>query len=432
MDFLKDRLLTLFPAFTSSNYRNYFIGQLISQIGTWLQIVAQSWLVLEITNSAFLVGLVAAAATLPSLLFSLFGGVIVDRFSTKHIIIWSQVASLVLAFMLGLLTVTGVVTVIHIVILAFLLGVVAAVDMPARQAFVVEMVEKDKVASAIALNGGIFNAARVVGPGVAGLLIGLVGTGGAFIANAISYIAAIIAVYHIHPKIEHHDVNHSHPLRAIWEGVVYTWTHPVIRSLIFLTAVVSVFGWSYATVLPLIAKNTYHMNAGGLGYLYSIAGLGALFATILVSAFGNKISANKFIIGGNTVFAISLIGFALTSNIYLASVFLFIGGIGLLAEFSIINTQIQHLVESAYRGRVLSVYLLMFVGLFPVGNFQIGYVAEKLNPSSSILVGGVVVLIAGLVMYLFRRKVREAHEEYITRTEAQDALQETLAEGKNS
>ncbi len=208
------KITSFFPALRNKNYQLYFMGQLVSLIGTWLQIVAQGWLVLELTNSVFLIGLVAAVSTLPTLLFSLFGGVIVDRFNKQKIITFTQTASMLLALVLGLLTVFKIINVWQIMILAFLLGVVNAVDMPARQAFVVEMVGKSDLASAIALNSGIFNGARVIGPSIAGILIGLVGTGGAFILNAASYLAVILALFYIKAKAIVHK-NHPHPMLAI-------------------------------------------------------------------------------------------------------------------------------------------------------------------------------------------------------------------------
>lgn len=423
-----NRLLVLFPAFGSKNYRYYFIGQLISQIGTWLQIVAQGWLVLSLTKSPLLIGVVAASGTLPSLLFSLFGGVIVDRVNKKNLIAATQVGSMILALILGGLVIMNVITVWQIIVLSFLLGTINAIDMPARQAFVSEMVESEKVASAVALNASIFNAARVVGPSIAGLLIALVGTGGAFLLNGFSYIAAIVVQFLIIPIALQHKKTHAHPIKAIVEGITYTWSHPIVRSLVILTAIVSIFGWSYTTLIPLMAQTIFHQGASGLGYLFAAAGLGALLSTFFVSGYANKFKSSFFINGGITLFAISMIGFSYTSNLYVAYVTLFLGGFGLLSTFSIINARIQHLVESHVRGRVLSIYLLMFVGLFPVGNFQIGLVSEQLGPQTAIRIGSVIVLIAGIVGYLLKNKIKESQDEYVSKKEAQEGAREYLVE----
>ncbi len=428
---MSKKLLSLFPAFGERNYRYYFLGQLISQIGTWLQIVAQGWLVLQLTNSAFLIGLVAAAATLPSLLFSLFGGVIVDRFDKKMTIVATQTASMVLALLLGVLTVFRIVNVWEIMLISFLLGIVNAVDMPARQAFVSEMVPPGKVPSAIALNAGIFNSARVVGPSVAGILIAVVGTGGAFLLNGASYIAAIIVQFLIIPILVPKP-KHPHPFTAIKQGVAYTWTHPVIRSLVILTAVVSVFGWSYTTIMPYVADKIFHQGAAGLGYLYAAAGAGALVATFVVSGFGSKFASSVFINGGILLYAVTMIFFSYTSNIWIAYLTLFLGGFGLLSAFSIINARIQHLVEPHFRGRVLSIYLLMFVGLFPVGNLQIGILTEQFGPQIAIRTGSVIVFVAAIVGYLLKGKIISSHAEYLTKREIEAGTQEVIVDTRKS
>ena len=234
--------LKSFPALQNKNYRIYIFGQFISVIGTWLQIVAQGWLVLQLSNSAFLIGLVAALATAPSLLFSLFGGVIVDRFPKKKVLFFTQSSSMVLALTLGILTLLNLATIPLICIMAFLMGTVNAVDAPARQAFVSELVNKEQLPSAIALNSGIFNAGRVVGPGLAGLLIALVGTGGAFISNGISYIAVIIALFFLNLPTSAPSLN-TNPLQAIKNGVQYSFSHPAIRPLLLFTGMTSIFGW---------------------------------------------------------------------------------------------------------------------------------------------------------------------------------------------
>ena len=355
-----------FPALQNRNYKLYFSGQLVSLIGTWLQVVAQGWLVLKLTNSAYLIGLTAALATLPSLLFTLLGGVIVDWFPKKKILLFTQGSAMVLAFILGGLTVAHIITIEEICVLAFLLGTVNAIDAPARQAFVPEMVNREELTSAIALNSGAFNTARVIGPGVAGLLIALVGTGGAFIINGLSYIAVIIALLKMNTP-ERPMQKKTDALKAIKQGFAYSFSHPVIRTLIVFTAVSSVFGWSYTTVMPLIAQNEFHSGAAGLGYLYAATGLGALMATFLIAGFAKRVAPIVFIAGGSMLFAVSLILFSYTTNFTLALVLLFFAGLGLLSQFAMMNTRIQSLVKSEFRGRVMSIYVFMFVGLSPLG-----------------------------------------------------------------
>ena len=406
-----DKVFDLFPALSNRNYLLYFLGQLISLIGTWLQVVAQGWLVLELTNSAFLLGLVSALSTLPTLLFSLHGGVIVDKFPKKKILIFTQTSSMLLAFALGILTVLKIVNIWEILLLSFLLGIVTAVDAPARQAFVPEMVGKEKLSSAIALNSGIFNAARVIGPAIAGFLIVVVGTGGAFILNGISYVAVIIALFMMTvPSIV--GKNKLNPTAAIKEGLSYSFGHPIIRSLLLLIAVVSVFGWSYSTILPYISQDIYHMGAAGLGYLYAAAGLGALAGTILVSAVSKKISTTTYIFAGNFLFAISIFLFSLNLNFILSLLFLFIAGFGLLIQVTTLNTTIQNMVPHEIRGRVMSIYVLMFIGTSPLGSFEIGYLSDKFGTSFAIQIGAVIVFAFGIILFLRRNKIAERYRLY--------------------
>lgn len=405
------RQLQAFPALQNPNYRIYFLGQLVSVVGTWLQIVAEGWLVLHLTNSPFLIGLVAACATVPSLLLSLFGGVMVDRFPKKTILFFTQSTSMVLAFIFGTLAILELATVPVICLLAFLLGTVNAVDAPARQAFISEMGNNDQLPSAIALNSGIFNAGRVIGPGLAGMLIAIVGTGGAFIANGISYLGVIIALTFLRipnappgPRV--------HPIRAIKDGIRFSFDHPLIRTLLVFTAVTSIFGWSYTTMMPVIASHTFQVDAKGLGYLYSATGVGALVATYLVGAYAKKLPPVVFIIGGNSLFCLSLLVFAFTTHFESALVLLFLIGLGLLCQSAMMNTVIQGSVKNEYRGRVMSLYILMFLGLAPVGNFEIGWLTEHLGISWAITINASVVLVFGMSLLLSYRKIRAAYEEY--------------------
>lgn len=406
-----ERIMAAFPAFESRNYRLYFSGQLISLIGTWLQIVAEGWLVLQLTNSPLLIGLVTALATLPSLLFSLFGGVIVDKFPKKKILLFTQYASMILALLYGSLTVLHFITIYEIMTLAFLLGIVNALDIPARQAFVVDLVGKEALGSAIALNSGVFNAARVVGPSIAGILIALVGSGGAFLLNGVSYIAAIIVLYLMHVE-SRPSMLHGNPMKAIRDGVSYAFAHPIIRMLLIFTGVVSIFGWSYSTIMPYIAKQTFGMNAEGLGYLYAASGLGALVGTFFISAFAKKISGTVFIIGGSLLFCVSLVLFTLTHVVIIAYVLLFFAGVGLLSQFATINTTIQHMVEDNMRGRVMALYSLMFLGLAPLGNFEIGYLSEHFGTGIAIQVGLFFVFVFTLFVFFSRNRTRAKQEAY--------------------
>jgi MFS family permease len=370
-------------------------------------------LVLQLTNSAFQIGLIAALGTLPSFLFTLYGGVIVDRFDKKKILLATQVSAMILALILGLLTVFKIVTVAEIGVLAFLLGVVNAIDAPARQAFVPEMVGGEYLPSAIALNSAIFNLARITGPGVAGLCIVWVGTGGAFIVNSVSYIAVIIALLLMHTAnhVPRPDKNAS-AFNAIKEGFQYSFSHPIIRILVVFVAVSSVFGWSYTTLMPLIAQNEFHLGAAGLGYFYAAGGAGAMLSVFVISAFSKKVPPVFFIAGGSMLFAISLILFSYTHIYPLALLLLFTSGFGLLAQFAMMNTRIQSLVKPEFRGRVMSIYVFMFVGLTPLGNFEVGWLAERMGTYFAIRTGAVIVLLFSIYVFVQSKNILAKYEEY--------------------
>ncbi|MBI2463013.1 MAG: MFS transporter [Candidatus Spechtbacteria bacterium] len=405
------RFFRAFPAFKSRSYRMYFVGQLISLIGTWLQTVAQGWLVFQLTHSAFWVGTITAIGSLPILMLALFGGVIVDRYNKKYILLFTQSFAMILAFALGILAWFQIVNIWEVAVLSFLLGVTSAIDMPARQSFVVEMVGKENLASAIALNSGIFNAARAIGPAVSGVLVALVGTAGAFILNGVSYVAVIIALLLMRVKIELPKV-HPHPLHAIREGITYAGRHSVIRILLIFAAGTSVFGWSYTTVMPVIVADIFHKSALELGYFYSISGIGALLGAFVVSIFSKKANPFRFIMFGNTVFSCALILFSFTNYMPLAFVFLFFAGFGLVMQFSMINTTIQHLVEDRIRGRVMSIYTLMFIGLSPVGSFEIGLVSEHFGTQFAVRAGAILVLCMGFVLFSIRKKIDREYRMY--------------------
>ena len=407
------KLLSAFPAFESPNFRRYFPGQVISMIGTWIQMVAQGWLVLEITGSAFDVGLAAAASTLPTLFLSLFGGVLVDRYPRRTILLWTQSSAMVLAFVLGLFAVTGTVTIWVILLLSFLLGCVNALNVPALQAFLSEIVEREHLASAIAMNSAIYNGSRVIGPAIAGILISATGTGTAFLVNGVSFFAVIISLLSMKDAQKAPAAKISqHPLQAIRDGLNYSWEHPVIRTSILYIAVISIFAWSYVTMLPFIAKHTFHMDASGMGYLYGVSGLGSVVGTVLVSIYASKIDRLVFIAGGTILFALALIGFTMTTFLPSALVFLFLAGFGLVSAVSTLSATIQSTVDDRFRGRVMSLYMMVFMGFMPIGNLEIGYLSEHFGTGVAIRLGCMVTILAAIVLVFSSRRVRMAYSSY--------------------
>ncbi len=406
-------LLSAFPAFQSANFRRYFPGQVVSMIGTWIQMVAQGWLVLEITGSAFDVGLAAAASTLPTLFLSLPSGVVVDRYSRRTILLWTQSAAMLLAFVLGFFAITGMVTIEIILILSFLLGCVNALNVPALQAFLSEIVEREHLPSAIAMNSAIYNGSRVIGPAIAGMLIAVTGTGSAFLVNGFSFLAVILSLLGMKGRKQvSAPFVHQKPLQAIREGVSYAWNHPVIRTCIFYIAVVAIFSWSYVTMLPVIAKKTFHMDASGMGYLYGVSGLGSVFGTVLLSIYSSKIDRLIFVAGGSILFALALTGFTFTTFLPLALLFLFFGGFGLVAAVATLSATIQSAVDDRFRGRVMSLYMMIFMGFMPLGNLEIGYLSEHFGTGLAIRISCFVTLLAALTLMVFSRRIRQAYSRY--------------------
>ncbi len=278
----------IFPALKHENYRYYFQGQLVSLSGSWMQTVAQGWLVFQLTNSPFMVGLVSALNHMPILFFGIFGGLIVDRFDKQKLIIYTQASSLVLALTLGVLTITGHINVWGVAVFAFLLGLVQAIDNPARQALTIEMVGREHLPSAIALNVGSFNSARVFGPALAGILIARLGTGITFILNGLTFLGPIIAVRSMKLNLPPVVKSTQHPLLAIKQGLKYTYRHPIIKNIMLFTIFTSVFGWSYVSMLPVVADRVFHQDSFGLGLFYSCFGTGAVLGTVFISAFNNR------------------------------------------------------------------------------------------------------------------------------------------------
>ncbi|MEI8032903.1 MAG: MFS transporter [Chlorobiaceae bacterium] len=410
---IRAKLLQGFPAFRSRNFRLYFIGQIVSMVGTWLQMVAQGWLVLEMTGSAFWVGVTAATSTLPTLFLSLFGGVIVDRYSRRTILLWAQSGSMVLAFILAIFTLTGTVTIWIILVLAFLLGCVGAVATPAIQAFLSEMVDRSELHSAVALNAAIFNASRVIGPALAGLMISWIGTGGAFMANALSYLAVIAALLAISTTAPPSRPGaKEHPIKSIRDGLAYTWAHPLIRTIVIFVGVVSVFGWSFMAMLPVVAKHTYGLGASGMGYLFSAFGLGSLSGTFVVSFASGKIKSSRMIVIGMLTFSLALTAFTFIGDVRVAAAALFIAGIGMLSAFATMTATVQNLVEDRYRGRVMSIYLMVLMGLMPLGNLEVGLLSEYFGTAVAIRVGALAVFGATLFLITRRKGISSAWELY--------------------
>jgi MFS family permease len=398
-----------FRALRHRNYRLFFSGQLISFIGTWMQSTAMSWLIYQITGSKLLLGVVAAVASAPMIFFSLWGGAVADRYPKRTIIFWAQTAQMVPAFVLAALAWWGMATPTVIVALSAVTGVAMAFDMPARQAFTVEMVGREDLLNAISLNSSIFHGARVIGPSLAGLVIGTLGTPFCFFLNGVSYIAVIIGLAMMRmPALKLVDQEMAAKTSA-WSGLMYVLRHQRVRTILALLGVVGIFGWSYAVLMPAFARDVFKLGADGYGILMSASGVGALAGALTVATAGHVLPARTVALGGVWIFSGALLGFAFTTNFYLALVFLAIGGFGMLLFFSTSQTVMQTIVPDEWRGRVMGVWGLVFGAMIPLGSLEAGALASWLGSSFALAFGAFVCAIAALVtLFVIRRREAEA------------------------
>lgn len=403
----------IFPALKHQNYRLYFTGQLVSLIGTWLQTVAQGWLVFQLTHSAYLVGLVAALLNLPVLFFGVFGGVFVDRLNKQRLLIYTQAISLVLALILGTLTIFGLSNVWVVAVMAFLLGVVNAIDTPGRQALTIEMVGREHLPSAINLNIGSFNIARVIGPAIAGVLIAKVGVGFTFILNGLTFLGPLIALKQMRLNLVPVK-SAQHPLLSLKTGLRYAYHHPIIRTLLIFTAITSVFGWSFTTLLPVIAETIFHQSAFGLGLLFSGFGTGAIFGTVFISIFHSRFSSRRLLLSASFLLTTAIFAFSLTSNFYIALGLMLLVGFGSASQMAVVNSSIQNNVENQLRGRVMSIFTTCNMGMLPIGSFLMGFIAEHFGSQIAISLGASIVFLFATYLYFTFTKLENIEYSAIT------------------
>lgn len=401
-------------AFRHHNYRLFFVGLLVSLIGTWMQQVAQAWLVLDLTGDPFVLGLVAALAFLPVLILGLFGGLIADALPKRQTLMVTQTIQMVLAFVLFGLTVTDTVEVWQILVLALLLGVTNAVDMPTRQAFTVEMVGREDVANAIALNAAVFNGSRVVGPAIAGLTIGFFGgdVSVAFLLNGLSF-AAVIAAY---AAMRQSELRTPPPLprprsvrevgASLGEGLRYVRRTELVLLVTATVGVAAILGMNFGVTIPALAREVLNTDATGYGFLMTATGIGSLTAALLIAFSGRSrpvvVPLGALILGAALVAAafIDVYAFALVAMLFVG-----FGAIGMAATA---NTTIQLAVPDELRGRVISVYTTVFVGSTPLGGLLMGWIASAVSVEASLVVGGVGCLVVGSLSLAWLRRIRGA------------------------
>ncbi len=387
------------------NFQLFFSGQLISLIGTWMQSVEQSWLFYRMTGSALLLGSVGFASQVPVFLFAPLGGIAADRFNRRHIVIATQTAAMLLAFVLAALTLFHKVQVWHVFVLASLLGVVNAFDIPGRQSFLVDMVGKEDLMNAIALNSSMFNGARVIGPAIAGILVAKIGEGWCFFANAVSYIAVIIGLL-LMRVIAPMRAAMASPLEHMMEGFRFVNRTAPIRALLLLLGLVSLVGMPYVVLMPIFADQILHGGARGLGILMGATGVGALLGALTLAFREGVKGLGRWVAWCCAGFGASLIIFALSRTFWVSVILLLPVGYCMMLQMACSNTLIQVMVPDALRGRVMAVYSMMFMGMAPIGALFGGALAERLGAPYTVAIGGLASVLGACWFGMHLPKIR--------------------------
>jgi len=380
------------------NYRLFFCGQLISLVGTWMQSVAQAWLVYRLTGSPVLLGFVGFAAQFPVFLLAPLGGSVADRYDRRHVLIATQTAAMLVAFILAGLTLTGRVQVWHIVVLASFLGAINAVDITTRQAFAVDIVGRADLINAIALNSSMVNGARIVGPAVAGVLVARVGEGWCFLVNAVSFLAVIAGLLMMNMTARTTVPLPGSAPESILEGFRYVRRTGPVRALLLLLGLVSLMGMPYAVLMPVFADQILHGGPRGLGLLMGASGAGALVGAVVLAARKGIRGLGHWIALAAAGFGMSLILFSLSRSFWLSAALLVPAGFSMMIEMAASNTMIQSLIPDALRGRVMAVYSMMFMGMAPFGALLAGALAHRIGAPATVMVGG-SACIAGAVLF---------------------------------
>lgn len=388
----------LLRALRHRNYRLFMSGQGISLIGTWLQQVALSWLVFRLTHSAVLLGLVGFSGQIPSFLLAPVAGVMTDRWNRRRLLLLTQALSMLQAALLGVLVLTHRIEVWHVMVLAALLGLVNAFDMPGRQSFVVEMIEdRADLPNAIALNSSMVNAARLVGPAVAGALLATVGEGWCFLFNATSYIAVIasLLLIRVTPPVLAVTAPQN-VLESFREGARYAFGSPPIRALLLLLATMSLVAMPYSVLMPVYATQNLHGDATTLGWLMAATGVGALGGALYLASRPSVLGLGRIIAGGALLFGVSLVLFSFSRSLPLSLFILVFVGLGMMVQMSGSNTILQTIVAEEKRGRVMSFYSMAFMGMAPFGSLLAGALSSHLGVTTTVAFGGVGAVIAAL------------------------------------
>ncbi len=444
----RSRWQTAGRALRHRNFQLFFGGQLISLIGTWMQTVAQSWLVYRLTGSGLLLGAVGFSSQIPVFLVAPIGGIVADRANRQKVVIATQTASMILAFILAGLTLSGKIQVWHVFVLAALLGVVNAFDLPGRQSFLVDMVGKEDLMNAIALNSSMFNGARVIGPAVAGILVARLGEGWCFFVNGISYIAVIVGLLMMNVHAPARVSSHTSPREHIREGFDFVRRTAPIRSLCLLLGLVSAVGMPYSVLMPIFADRILHhggqelasligshdLGAVRLGLLMGASGVGALLGALTLAMRSGVKGLGRWVAVCCAGFGVSLILFAFSTSFWLSVFLLLPVGYFIMLQMACSNTLIQVMVPDVLRGRMMAVYSMMFMGMAPIGALLGGALSDRLGAPLTVAIGGLASVAGALWFERQLPKIRvEARELIIAQamTGGEPAEEMTVPVGKD-
>ena len=402
-----------FSALRHRNFRLFWIGAFLSNTGTWMQTVAQGWLVLQLTDSAFWLGFDGFVATVPGLLLTLLGGVFADIFDRKRMLILTQVAAGLVALVVAALIWTETVHFSMILVASFITGVCFSIAGPSYQAITIDLVGRRDLANAIALNSAQFQLARVLGPVFAGLAFGALGVAGCFLLNGLSYVAIVTSLALVRFRAKPEGTAAPHPAtsaRTVWhdliEGFRYVRNRPRVSTLLIVASVTSLFGAPYLTMMPVFARDVLRLNESGLSLMMATAGAGSFLAAVWLTFLGHVRGKGWYVLGGTFAFGVCLVGFALSESVAPSFAFLFFLGFGIVSSVAVTNMLLQKLVTDEMRGRVMSMFILSFIGAFPIGSFIAGAAAERYGAPRTLAAGGVIVAAFALVVAASNPRLR--------------------------
>jgi MFS family permease len=406
----------LFRALRHRNYRLFFGGQTVSLIGTWITRIATSWLIYRLTGSVLLLGVVGFCGQIPTLILAPFSGVLVDRWNRHRILVATQVLSMLQSFALAGLSLAGIITVTDVLLLQVAQGIINAFDTPARQSFVVEMVaDRADLPNAIALNSSMVNLSRVIGPSIGGVIIAAVGEGWCFFIDGVSYIAVIASLVAMRVVARERSAPTTRLREELVDGFRYVSRFTPIRNALLLLALVSTMGMPYTVLMPAVAANVLHGGAHTLGFLMTATGVGALAGAFYLASRRTVIGLGRIIAIAASVFGVGLVLFSRSRNVILSVALLPIAGAGMMVTMASTNTILQTIVEERLRGRVMAFYAMAFLGTAPIGSLIAGVVADRLGPTTTILLGGIACILGGAWFAVglpkFRAQVRPIYIE---------------------